>query len=326
MTATVCDSLPKWLNVRVVNGRYLRGKPGEWEELFDYGGIRYHACLSPSSDGKGIQDEILLLLGKACEEYDDDSIDDYADECRRLIWPLVELDYASRSQSVKMDLSPCKAPVRIEGRTTVDGKLEAFSHERKLGYSTHPIPNTFPSEISTFPHPLVHRLERLDSEIFKVEYNKQLYCLKTVHSRGEGSGLKREISILQQCHHPNIITLHGIVVNEQNKVEGMLMELIPNVVTLDSCLNSSSSFSETQCIQWISQIESALQYLHKKSLVWGDAKPANILVRPNHDLVLVDFAGGATEGWVDWKNMNSVDGDLQGFNRIKNTLWGKVHS
>src|SRR5437762_7171886 len=105
MRATTSDSLPAWLNVRVVNGRYLQGKPGEWEELFDYGGIRYHTCLSPSSDGKGIQDEILLSLGKACEEYDDDNIDDYADECRRMIWSLVALDYASRSESEKMDLS-----------------------------------------------------------------------------------------------------------------------------------------------------------------------------------------------------------------------------
>ena len=208
----------------------------------------------------------------------------------------------------------------------MDGTLQAFSHERKLGCSTHPIPNTFPSEIPTFRHSLVNRLEQLDDEIFKVEYNERLYCLKTVHSKGEGFGLNREISILQQCHHPNIITLHGIVVNEQKKIEGMMTELISDVVTLDSCLKNSRNLCETQCIQWISQIESALQYLHAKSLVWGDVKPANILVRPNYDLVLVDFAGGATDGWVDGKNMNSVDGDLQGFYRIKDFLWGKFHS
>ena len=309
------NGVTAWMNVNHVNSRYHEGRGG-WEELFDYGGIRYHTRLSPSRDGNGIQDQLLLLLAKACEE-NDDIMDDYGDECRRLIWPLIERDYASHTPSEKTDLS-CKPVVKIEGRT-VHGTLQAFSHNRKLDYSTHPIPNTFP-EIPTFPHTLIHRLERINPEIYKVEYKGQVYCLKTVHSKGGESGLKREISILQQCQHPNIIALHGIVVNDQKKVEGVLIELIPNAVTL----NDIDHFNKEQCLRWISQIQSALEYLHRNSLVWGDAKPANILKRPNDDLVLVDFAGGATQDWVDWKNMDTLNGDLQAFDRIKQFLWRKL--
>jgi hypothetical protein len=85
---------------------------------------------------------MLLSFARASEEYDD-IMDDYADECRRLIWPLIEQEYASRSESEKTDLSPSKATVKIEGRM-VDGKLQAFTHKWNLDYSTHPIPNTFP--------------------------------------------------------------------------------------------------------------------------------------------------------------------------------------
>lgn len=309
------DSLSGWANVSHVNSGYRRGRGG-WEELFDYGGIRYHARLFPSCDGKGIQDELLLLLAKACGE-DDDIMDDYGDECRRLIWPLIERDYSLRSESERTNLCPSKAIVKIEGRT-VNGELHAFSHKGKLDYFTRPIPNTFPG-VPTFPHTHVRRLERLDTEIFKVEYNDQVYCLKTVHSKGGEYGLKREISILQHCHHPNIIPLRGVVLNEQNNIEGMLVEFIPNAITLEGAVGQVG-FGEEQYNLWISQIQSAFEYLHRNSLVWGDAKPANILKRPNNDLVLVDFAGGATEQWVDFKNMNKLDGDLQAFDRIKQFL------
>ena len=99
------------MNVRVVNSMYHRGRGG-WQELFDYGGIRYHARLFPSLDGNGIQDDTLRLLARASEE-NDDIMDDYGDECRRLIWPLIEQDYALRSESEKTDLSPSKATVRL---------------------------------------------------------------------------------------------------------------------------------------------------------------------------------------------------------------------
>lgn len=312
------DSLPGWANVRIIDTGYYRGKGG-WEELFDYGGIRYHALLWHSVDGKGIQDGLLLLLARACEE-DEDMIDDYGDECRRLIWPLIKQDYTSRPEPEKTDLSPSKQVVKIEGRT-IDGELQAFSHTRKLDYPTQPIPNTF-SDIPTFPHTLVRRLEQLDAEVFKVEYDGQLYCLKTVHTKGGGSGLEREINILQRCHHPNVIAIRGIVVNEHENVEGMLTEFIPDSITLDQV--DLTRFSDEQFDLWMSQIQSAIGYLHSNSLVWGDAKPANILKRPDNDLVLVDFAGGATEGWVDWKKINTIDGDMQALDRIKRFLQRKA--
>lgn len=43
-------------------------------------------------------------------------VDNYADECRSLIWPSIEQDYASRPQSEKTDPSLKEKVVRIEGR------------------------------------------------------------------------------------------------------------------------------------------------------------------------------------------------------------------
>jgi hypothetical protein len=41
------------------------------------------------------------------------------------------------------------------------------------------------------------------------------------------------------------------------------------------------------------------------------------------DLVLVDFAGGATDGWVDWKVMDSLEGDLMASPRIEKFILEK---
>jgi hypothetical protein len=117
----------------IVNGAYHQRSRG-WEELFDYHGIRYHAILWHSKDGNGLQDRMLVSLACACDE-NDDIIDDYTDECRSLIWPLIEQDYALRPQSEKTDLTPKKKVVRIEGRT-VNRVLKAFRHKQILDYST----------------------------------------------------------------------------------------------------------------------------------------------------------------------------------------------
>jgi hypothetical protein len=67
------------LDIDVLNCQYSSSKGG-WEELFDYGRLRYHLRLNPSKDGKGVQDELLRQLGRAIEEDDGDQVDDYTDE------------------------------------------------------------------------------------------------------------------------------------------------------------------------------------------------------------------------------------------------------
>ena len=38
------------------------------------------------------------------------------------------------------------------------------------------------------------------------------------------------------------------------------------------------------------------------SSIWGDAKTGNILSRENDCIVLIDFGGGYTKGWMDDEN------------------------
>ena len=146
----------------------------------------------------------------------------------------------------------------------------------------------------------------------KVIVNDEILCMKTVHRTGLEANFVREITILQQCSHPFIIRLVGLVTTDNAKVETMLMEYVPNAKSL----RDRERIDSVELSRWTQQIKEGIDYLHKKGCVWGDAKPDNVLIRENGDIVLIDFGGGLTSGWVEQNHYESVTGDLLAWERI----------
>jgi serine/threonine protein kinase len=271
-----------YLDVEVLDNRYTNGTGG-WEEIFDYGGMLYHVRLSPSRDGEGIQDDILKKLGNAVDMDDEDGVTECADQCRSLIFPLVEADYSSRFGV------ETKQTVKIQGETLA-GTLRPVQHNSILEISvTNSVTNVFEG-VRTFARDSISLLEELTNDIFKVEIDRHIFCMKTVHRSGNERDFIREISILQHCSHSNIIKLVGLVLDSKNNVEAMLLEYVPAAKSL----REIPRITQVEFERWQRQVEGALAYLHSKGIVWGDAKPDNILVRENRDLVLIDFGGGRT--------------------------------
>ncbi|WZH48509.1 Protein kinase domain-containing protein [Fusarium acuminatum] len=63
-------------------------------------------------------------------------------------------------------------------------------------------------------------------------------------------------------------------------------------------------------------IQEAVGQLHDAGIVWGDAKPDNILIDVNEDAWLIDFGGGYTEGWVPKNLGGTMEGDRIALEKI----------
>ena len=313
MTVPASEKVPPAspLDVTALNCRYSDGQ-GAWEELIAYGQFRYHLFLEFNRDEKECpENDLLKNLSMAVTQDDDDAIEYWADECRFLVWPLVKNDYASKSSLDTVTSKPCEALIKIQGKT-IAGSLQPLRHNRHLKYPlTSAIENTFPGVPTFRACELVH-VEELEHDILKVEYQNCMYCMKSVHRTGNEDNFVREVSTLRRCSHQHIITFFGLVVDEEDKVEGMLIEYIDNAKSLAKM----ESFSIVERERWSKQMEQAIHYLHTNGLVWGDVKPANVLIRENGNIVLIDFGGGATKGWVDIEYYETKRGDLQGLERI----------
>jgi len=115
---------------------------------------------------------------------------------------------------------------------------------------------------------------------------------------------------------PNIRTsrLYGIVADNNNPLIGLLLHYLDIEDILKFAIEPSTPVTLKQ--QWSSQITDTLTRLHAAGVVWGDAKPDNVLIDKHSNAGIVDFEGGYTERWVDRDKAGTVEGDLQGLANI----------
>lgn len=141
-----------------------------------------------------------------------------------------------------------------------------------------------------------------------VEYAAKF--IKKRMSRGSRRGVKREeiereVSILQQLQHPNIITLHDIFETRTEVV--LVLELVSGGELFDF-LAQKESLSEEEATQFIKQILDGVQYLHSKRISHFDLKPENIMLLDRNvslpRIKLIDFGlAHKIEPGVDFKNI-----------------------
>ena len=285
---------------------------GDYEDLLEWGSFRYHSLLQFNKANPQAEESIALTnLWAAIATDDENAIEDAAQRCFDIMFPFIQADYAWRSQSSnEVNLNE---PIKLQVITR-NGILEAVQHNRHIKYPINdPIDNVFP-DLPIFTASEIEIVEEIVWNVSKIKLENSIYCLKSVHRGGGELALKRELSILPHCCHPNIIRFVGLIepVDRNDKIEGMIIEYIPNAKSLQDL----EVITPIECKRWTTQIQDAIEYLHKEGLVWGDAKAGNVLLREDSNVVLIDFGGGFTPGWVEQANSNTTQGDWQGFERI----------
>jgi len=128
--------------------------------------------------------------------------------------------------------------------------------------------------------------------VWKVEEKttKKIFALKKIFDAfqhaTDAQRTYREIEILKQTEHPNIIKLYDTLRADNNKDVYLVFEFMEadlhNVISEDILKDVHIRFI-------IYQMAKALKYLHTGFIIHRDLKPSNILVNSNCTIKLCDF-------------------------------------
>src|SRR5215475_13003935 len=97
----------------------------------------------------------------------------------------------------------------------------------------------------------------------------------------------REARVVGQLSHTNIITLHDMGIEESTQTPYLVMEYVDGVA-LDRILERGTLPLPRACA-WIAHAAEALDVAHKRGVIHGDVKPANILISADGRVKLTDF-------------------------------------
>lgn len=123
--------------------------------------------------------------------------------------------------------------------------------------------------------------------------------------RGEAQQLfLQEARVVGQLSHPAIITLHDMGIEESSQTPYLVMEYLEGQA-LDQILTKGPLPLPKACA-WAAEMATALGVAHRKGIIHGDVKPANILTTAEGRVKLTDF------GMARLASRDSVDSPLLG--------------
>uniref|UniRef100_A0AAY4EWZ0 cyclin-dependent kinase n=1 Tax=Denticeps clupeoides TaxID=299321 RepID=A0AAY4EWZ0_9TELE len=142
------------------------------------------------------------------------------------------------------------------------------------------------------PHPVLSiRLQGTYATVFKgrSKLTDNLVALKEIrleHEEGAPCTAIREVSLLKDLKHANIVTLHDIVHTEKSLT--LVFEYLDKDLKqyMDDCGNIMSMHNVKI---FLFQILRGLAYCHRRKVLHRDLKPQNLLINERGELKLADF-------------------------------------
>jgi serine/threonine-protein kinase len=107
-------------------------------------------------------------------------------------------------------------------------------------------------------------------------------------ARGEARDrFVQEARVVGQISNPAVIALHDMGIDESSQTPYLVMEYIQGQ-SLEKILEKGSVPFPRACA-WVAEVATALGIAHKKGVIHGDVKPANILITEEDRVKLTDF-------------------------------------
>ena len=107
-------------------------------------------------------------------------------------------------------------------------------------------------------------------------------------ARGDARHLfLREARVVGKLSHPSIITVHDIGIEESTQTPYLVMELVEGQ-SLEKIIAKGSIPFPLAC-EWAGHVAEALAVAHRRAVIHGDIKSANILITNENRVKLTDF-------------------------------------
>ncbi|KAL2136500.1 hypothetical protein VTI74DRAFT_3325 [Chaetomium olivicolor] len=133
--------------------------------------------------------------------------------------------------------------------------------------------------------------------------------------------IMREVAILKQLTHPNIVRLHKM--EESERHYGIVLEYASGGELFDYILNHRY-LKDNAARRLFAQLVSGVGYLHKKGIVHRDLKLENLLLDRNRNIIITDFGFANTfdphEELTEEEELNLTDREYvkrMGLDKVK---------
>jgi eukaryotic-like serine/threonine-protein kinase len=97
----------------------------------------------------------------------------------------------------------------------------------------------------------------------------------------------REARVVGKLSHPAIITVHDMGIEESTQTPYLVMEMVDGQ-SLEKIVSKGSIPFPTACA-WAGHVAEALAVAHRRAVIHGDIKSANILITHENRVKLTDF-------------------------------------
>ena len=134
-----------------------------------------------------------------------------------------------------------------------------------------------------------------------------LVAIKVINKLGMDKedllSISREVSIMQQVDHPNIVKYYETY--DDTKYIYLCMELCKGGELFDK-ITELEMLSESESAKYMIKLIKALHHCHSQNIIHRDIKPENIMIGANDEVKFIDF------GFALVQNKNKAEMDIAG--------------
>ncbi|KAA8494516.1 CBL-interacting protein kinase 23 [Porphyridium purpureum] len=129
-----------------------------------------------------------------------------------------------------------------------------------------------------------------------VQYAVKIIEKKEIAANSMAANVKREISIMRQLHHPNIVNFHEVLISKASLF--IVMDLVKGD-ELYELLRKRGHLTERDAKHIFGQLVHGVAYCHEQGIYHRDLKPENILLDATSNVKITDFGMSAMTGLVN---------------------------